>query len=316
MKMKKQKSPFLATTMLILFVTFIFLSSSAFAFEADVYEDDDTPALAPFLYTGDPLGPQRHNFHDAGDEDWVKFYALAGETYTVQASNLGSRCDLVIEIYDADGTTLLLTIDDGAAGMKEIREWAPSAENDYLGSYYLRVRGYDATVFGESTEYDLQVFRPVGAPFGITRVRSDRPDVVVPADPKDWIELWCKTEIGQKIWTFIEVPSLFPGYRFARASDAYRAQQGSGGYVFLYSANGQLIPNAENLYFSGSSDVSFIDFGRNDFFRALEGRSDVKIIVEKGEIGNTVPIQTILIRKEEPGSNQDFWDRDNRGGAD
>jgi len=130
-------------------------------FGPDTYEEDDTVNQSNVIVINNET-PQQHNFHDAGDQDWVKFYGLSGEAYTIKASNLGSNCDTVIELYDSDGTTLLASMDDGFTGEDELLDWACPQD----GIYYVKVRHYDSGVYGENTEYDLEVYRPIGPLFG------------------------------------------------------------------------------------------------------------------------------------------------------
>jgi hypothetical protein len=123
----------------------------------DKYEEDDTYGQAGIIVLNDPQG-QTHGFHDAGDQDWVKFYATAGETYTVTTSNLGSNCDTVIEVYGTDGSTLLASRDDGGIGEDEMLDWPSPA----VGVYYVKVLHHNPAAYGEGNEYDLKVYNPIG----------------------------------------------------------------------------------------------------------------------------------------------------------
>ena len=69
----------------------------------DPYEDNDTPQTAKWL----PLDQvQTHNFDRPGNQDWVKFAAQAGQTYTVHTGNLGPFADTYLYLYDTNGTTI------------------------------------------------------------------------------------------------------------------------------------------------------------------------------------------------------------------
>jgi hypothetical protein len=135
---------------------------------ADEYEDDNTCLAArPIVIGGNP---QAHNFYASGDEDWVKFYGLAGTPYAIETSDPGPRADTVIELYDSDGETLLLKCDAGGAGEGESTDWLCPTD----GMYYVRVRSWDPAVFGPRTDYQLQVFIPGGQwPGFITGVVRD-----------------------------------------------------------------------------------------------------------------------------------------------
>ena len=64
----------------------------------DIYEFDDTRRRSNVIVIDHPV-PQPHNFHYASDEDWVRFYGVEGEYYTIAAGNLGADCEPVIELY-------------------------------------------------------------------------------------------------------------------------------------------------------------------------------------------------------------------------
>jgi hypothetical protein len=103
---------------------------------------------------------QLHNIHDAGDEDWIKFYGLAGETYSIDAYNLGDNCDAVIELYASDGVTLLDSQDTiGDPNADELLEWLCNQDD----IYYVKIKHYESAVFGDGTEYDLKVYRSIAA---------------------------------------------------------------------------------------------------------------------------------------------------------
>jgi len=139
---------------------------------SDIYEDDNTKEKASIIILNDDL-PQTHTFHLAGDEDWVKFYALKDILYEMKAYNLGSRADVVLELYNSNGDRIIGPIDDGTSGQQEIADW--TCPNN--GIYYLRARQYDPTIFGDQTQYDLKIYRPVAPDnIGIIKgiITSDR----------------------------------------------------------------------------------------------------------------------------------------------
>ncbi len=131
--------------------------------DPDSYEDDDTYSQANVIVLND-YTPQSHNFHDAedsygdGDVDWVKFYGLSGETYKIKAYNLGVVCDVIIRLYDSNGTTLLAgPKNDAGPGQDEFLEWTCPQE----GVYYVKISSAN-TNFGENVKYDLKVYKPIG----------------------------------------------------------------------------------------------------------------------------------------------------------
>ena len=131
----------------------------------DAYEPDNTWLASKVIILNDqephPELPsykpiQTHNFHMAGDEDWVKFFLLKGEIYKISVDSPGDKCDVVIGIYDIDGQTLIKEVDDTFAGEKEYAEWECTAN----GVYYARIRQYNREVFGEGTAYQLSLTQP------------------------------------------------------------------------------------------------------------------------------------------------------------
>ena len=122
-------------------------------FGPDIYEEDDSPLQAVLIDPDHPV-TQRHNFYDTDDHDWVKFYGIAGEPYSIIADNLDSKCDVVLELYH--NGSLLERIDIEKEGKDEILNY-PIIQG---GEYYVRVSQYDTNNFGVNTGYDLKVNRP------------------------------------------------------------------------------------------------------------------------------------------------------------
>jgi hypothetical protein len=127
----------------------------------DSYEGDDTYSMATIITLND-LDVQPHSFHDVGDVDWVKFYGLSGQKYTIKASNLSVICDAIIELYDSDGTTRLVgPIDYADAGEDEFIPWNCTKN----GIYYVKISN-DNSNFGENVKYDFKIYRPIGPLIG------------------------------------------------------------------------------------------------------------------------------------------------------
>lgn len=126
---------------------------------ADAYEGDDTTATAT-LIAEDQM--QNHNFDSMSDEDWFKFEAQAGITYTLRTLNLGMSADTYLYLYDTDGATLIASNDDYGGSLASQIEWQAPAD----GTYYVLVRHWNPNVNGCGTGYafligDLKVFLPV-----------------------------------------------------------------------------------------------------------------------------------------------------------
>ena len=132
-------------------------AGDALAVDPDPYEPDDVFGEANVIVLNSDT-PQQHNFHVADDQDWVKFYGLSGVAYAVKASNLGARCDAVLELYDTDGVTGIAgPTDEGGVGIDELFWWLCVKD----GVYYVKVAQFDQSVFGDNTEYDLKIYNPV-----------------------------------------------------------------------------------------------------------------------------------------------------------
>jgi hypothetical protein len=121
-------------------------------FAWDRYEPDGAPNLAPQMPTdGAQTGP--HNFNFPGDQDWIRFEAVAWREYVLTTSNLGPNADTVLELYDQDATTLLVSDDDSGEGLASQITWIASAS----GIYYLLVKHYNSNVGGSGTSYNLSI---------------------------------------------------------------------------------------------------------------------------------------------------------------
>jgi hypothetical protein len=121
----------------------------------DIYEDDDSFDTARVIVLNDD--PEGHNFHDAGDQDWVKFYAIAGEGYTIEATNLEENCDVVIMLYDENGDPISEEPWDNVGyGLDEVHSWQCPAD----GVYYVVVEQVDPADCGLGTGYDLDISHP------------------------------------------------------------------------------------------------------------------------------------------------------------
>jgi len=131
-------------------------------YSPDIYENDNRHGYkSAQVIVVDDSEPQQHNFHKAGDLDWVKFYGLADRSYRIAVVNPGGNCDAVIELYDTEGTTLLLKKDDYPAGMPETFDYTVSKE----GIYYVKVFNYNPDIYGSGTDYGLKVYIPTAPSF-------------------------------------------------------------------------------------------------------------------------------------------------------
>ena len=114
------------------------------------YEPNNMPSQATEIIVDDP--PQTHTFHFPGDEDWLRFDAVAGTIYQIETSNLADDTDTVLYLVDADANELIRD-DDGGAGLGSQIRWLAVVD----GPVYVRSRHFDPTVSGEKISYDLGV---------------------------------------------------------------------------------------------------------------------------------------------------------------
>jgi len=90
----------------------------------------NTPATAWPLTFGVPVNGEHAT---PGDQDYFEFTAVADHLYTAAISGLAGLSDTVLDLYDTNGTTLL--VEDDEIGQGEIIHWRAPAN----GTYYLDV---------------------------------------------------------------------------------------------------------------------------------------------------------------------------------
>lgn len=132
---------------------------------ADVYEADDGPTTAHGIALDGSW--QAHNVHDAGDQDWTRFQAVPGVTYTLVTTPTGEHADTVLFLYEPNGGTLIASDDDGGTGLASRLVWQPAA----AGVYYAMVNHWDEWAYGCTTGYDVSISTDdVTAPTGSLRI--------------------------------------------------------------------------------------------------------------------------------------------------
>ena len=129
----------------------------------DAFEDDDIYLRAKVIFLDKEM--QRHNFHDAGDQDWVKFYGSKDTWYYIKTMSPDPHCNTVMDLYDAEGNQIredelnrTWWTGDGEA---ENIQWQCPKE----GTYYLRVSQFNPDAFGEGTDYGLVLWDGYGPDF-------------------------------------------------------------------------------------------------------------------------------------------------------
>ena len=116
----------------------------------DVYEDDDTCSQARPITVG---RPQAHTFDPAYDNDWVRLDMVPGQTYIIQTGELLGDSDTILELYAPDCIVLLAENDDYDGNLWSRIEWTAGV----TGTYGVRIRNYDPTVYGEGVGYTISI---------------------------------------------------------------------------------------------------------------------------------------------------------------
>ena len=119
----------------------------------DAYEGDDNAGTASIISLAQS---QTHNFDSLGDQDWIKFDAQVGMTYTLRTSGLGTSADTYLYLYDTDAATLLASNDDYGGTLASLIEWVAPAD----GTYYILVQHWNPNVGGCGTRYSFTLSEP------------------------------------------------------------------------------------------------------------------------------------------------------------
>jgi hypothetical protein len=119
----------------------------------DFFEPNDSSRGATLLETDGRR--MIHQFFQPLDEDWVQFQASAGMIYDLVTDNLSFFADPLMELYSADGITLLARHDDLNAGLNNVAARIRfTATNS--GTHFVRL--IDATGFyGWGTAFEFSV---------------------------------------------------------------------------------------------------------------------------------------------------------------
>lgn len=118
-----------------------------FTVPADAYEPDSTYLQANIIPTDGST--QTHKISPAGEVDWIKFDAQAGQRYIIKTANLSPYMDTYIHLFDTDGMKQINENDD-YTGAASLIDWTAVTS----GTYYIKVRHYSSTGTGQ---YDISV---------------------------------------------------------------------------------------------------------------------------------------------------------------
>jgi len=130
----------------------------------DAYEDDDVVVDA--TPTSVDAAGQDHTLHEDGDHDWLAFRARGGHEYLIETYETWANCDTYLDVYAADGTTLLASNAETGVGQFAGLTYTPSTDGTYtvdvhgqyvytLGCYGVRIQDLtDVTAPVTSTSDD------------------------------------------------------------------------------------------------------------------------------------------------------------------
>jgi hypothetical protein len=120
----------------------------------DAYENDDNLESAR-IFNLSKVEAQYHNIHDKGDQDWVKFYGIKDNRYTIRVSDPGARLDAVLNFMDNSGNIIGESRNRYSEGEAEEICTLPIKNS---GIYYVSVSNIDDNIFGNNTHYSLIIF--------------------------------------------------------------------------------------------------------------------------------------------------------------
>ena len=133
----------------------------------DINGNDNSPENSINVGLLDP--PTVHNFCNPlaadrlQDEDWVYFEVENGQAYLIESQPLAPETASILELYAADGTTLLTSAQPEVLNEKSRIIWTA----DRSEVVYLRVRHLNGAIAGNIVSYQLKVnkFLPSFMPF-------------------------------------------------------------------------------------------------------------------------------------------------------
>jgi len=149
--------------------------ASALNVTGDAYEVDDVATSATeYMFSSAPEFPetQRHNFHDAGDVDWVKLYCVENQPSSLFVEDVGSSCDAVIELYASPTAPMWMARADRKGPGQA--EQLTCTTFPVTGVYYWKVYHATPTVFGDGTSYTVRLTNDTGPNNGLAIALGSR----------------------------------------------------------------------------------------------------------------------------------------------
>jgi hypothetical protein len=129
----------------------------------DVFEPDDNRRQARAFLIGDT---EIHNFHDPGDQDWIKFFMHSNFVYEIEIVALGQESypDSNLLREKQDGSLIAFEWGTNSNSKAVLGEGPPQAaqttviiSNALTGFYFLNVSSVVSNLAGSATSYSLGV---------------------------------------------------------------------------------------------------------------------------------------------------------------
>jgi len=140
-----------------------------------IYEGN-AAALATVFSVGDM---EQHDFASGPEEHWVKFYAPTGLVFNVEATQLGDKSDVRLDLYYEQAEDALRFVGSAdrygpGAGFSEglMVDLKTGTGSLLSGVYYVRVSSADTNLFGPGSEYELRIYVPIAPGGGVIRITS------------------------------------------------------------------------------------------------------------------------------------------------
>ncbi|MEI6221550.1 MAG: hypothetical protein WCP97_02185 [bacterium] len=217
----------------------------------DQYEPDNSSSQAKEMGAGETQ--PNHNFHNATDVDWTKFYAsLDSYIYTIQTTNLGKLADTVMELYGPDGKTLLLSNDNTDENTSASTLTFTPKLFSGANIYYIKVYPKNPLInIGEKSNYDLAITSTAPPPTPVFPIAPDKFEIE-PEDPKTPDD----DQASMASW-IPQIDTTSDQHTFHKATDVdwirfnismigrYRILASNAATIYLYnsSLNGHLASN-------------------------------------------------------------------------
>lgn len=113
---------------------------------------DNERDSAPLVNSGTTV---THNWCPVGDVDWVRFSARQGDSFVLRAVPRGAASAAVIQLYDAEGATLLGEAHPQNADSPSTLNWKAAQD----GTYAVKLTPLDNRVAGVDAQVDFTVER-------------------------------------------------------------------------------------------------------------------------------------------------------------